>query len=83
MHFLTLGNLDTAEQALLRAMEIDPQSAEAAYNLGLLYIRKGELDQAREYATIAYDNGHPLPGLRNKLVEKGAWLDKTDDPATR
>jgi tetratricopeptide (TPR) repeat protein len=83
VHFFAVGDLDTAENALLRALQISPQSPEAAYNLGLLYVRKGDFDHAMKYAEVAYDNGHPLPGLRNKLIEKGAWIEKTDELANR
>ena len=47
VHFFAVGDLSAAEKALLRALDINPQSPEAAYNLGLLYVRKGDLDQAR------------------------------------
>jgi tetratricopeptide (TPR) repeat protein len=83
IHFFAVGDLSTAERALLRALEINPQSPEAAYNLGLLYVRTGDLEQAQKYAVVAYDNGYPLPGLKNQLIEKGAWIDKPDDIATR
>ena len=84
IHYLAVGNLNTAERALLGASELDSQSPEIAYNLGLLYIRKGDYVKARDYAVLAYSNGYPLPGLKNKLIEKGAWIDEnvadTADP---
>lgn len=83
IHYLTVGDLNTAERALQRAIEIKPQSAEVAYNLGLLYLRKGDNEQAREYAVVAYDNGYPLPGLKKKLIEKGAWTNEADNVASR
>lgn len=50
-----------------RSEELDPNSAEVHYNLGLLYIELKDLDKAREHADKAYSFGYPLPGLKNKL----------------
>ena len=50
-------------------------SAELVYNIGLAYFEMGKLDKAKEYAQQAYDNKFPLPGLKNKLKEKGIELE--------
>jgi tetratricopeptide (TPR) repeat protein len=55
------------------ALAIDPKSAEPHYHIGLLYLELGDLDKANEHAQVAYRAGYPLPGLRNKLRERGAW----------
>jgi tetratricopeptide (TPR) repeat protein len=78
IHYLAVGDLDTAEQALLGAIKLDPNSPEIAYNLGLLYERKGDFDQAKKYAVMAYHKGYPLPGLKRKLIKKGVWIDEPD-----
>ena len=49
------------------------QSAELHYNLGLLYVDLKEYELARDRAEKAYAMGHPLPGLRNKLLRLGIW----------
>lgn len=73
VHLFTIGDLDAAEKVLQEGLALSPQSPEIAYNLGLLYVRKAQYDDAVRYAEIAYGNGYPLPGLRNKLMKKGAW----------
>ena len=56
------------------AMELHPgPSMELHYNLGLLYADLGDFDKANQHASIAYGMGHPLPGLRDKLLRLGHW----------
>ena len=55
------------------ALEIHPKSAEANYNIGLLYLELKEYDLALKHAERAYGLGYPLMGLRNRLKEVGAW----------
>lgn len=43
----TAGDFDRAERSLLRAVELDPRSAEAHYNLGYFYATLKRLDVAR------------------------------------
>jgi hypothetical protein len=50
---------------------MDGKSAEICYNLGLLSLELGEIDDAEKYAKLAYEQGFPLPGLRKKLQELG------------
>lgn len=54
------------------ALEIDPNSAEAHYNLGLLYFDLKRYDEARVHAAEAYKRNYPLLGLRNKLARLDA-----------
>jgi tetratricopeptide (TPR) repeat protein len=73
VHLSLLGKYDEAEQALMAAVRMMPSSAEAHYNLGLLYVRTKEYSKAVEHAKEAYELGHPLPGLRDQLVRIGKW----------
>lgn len=67
-----LGHVVEAKETLLIGYRaVDRKSAEIAYNLGLLSIELGELDNAVKYAEEAYEMGFPLPGLRTKLHELG------------
>lgn len=68
-----LGNVDKSLELMKKAVELAPNDATANYNLGLMYLRKKDYGQAKTYATKAYALGFPLPGLRNKLMEAGAW----------
>jgi tetratricopeptide (TPR) repeat protein len=67
-----LGRLDEAKETLLRGLvSLDGASAEINYNLGLVYLELGDLDEAEKYAKFAYELGFPLPGLRVKLEKLG------------
>jgi tetratricopeptide (TPR) repeat protein len=55
------------------AISLEPNSAEAHYNLGLLYEKTDALEMAVQHARIAYDLGYPLEGLKNKLRRRGVW----------
>jgi tetratricopeptide (TPR) repeat protein len=64
---------DAVDQ-LERAIELSPEPMmELHYNLGLLYTDLKEFDKANRNASIAYGMGHPLPGLREKLMRAGQW----------
>jgi tetratricopeptide (TPR) repeat protein len=67
------GKPQEALQRYARALELSPDSAEAHYNVGLLYTDRKEYAQAREHAKRAYELGFPLPGLRRKLERAGEW----------
>jgi tetratricopeptide (TPR) repeat protein len=67
------GRLEEAVRHYRTATELEPDSAEAHYNLGLAYVALKRFDAALESAYKAYALGHPLPGLRNKLEQAGAW----------
>jgi tetratricopeptide (TPR) repeat protein len=68
-----LGRYQTALDYYKKAVELMPQSSEAHYDLGLLYIDLKQYDQAIEHAHKAYALGFPLPGLRNQLKKAGRW----------
>jgi tetratricopeptide (TPR) repeat protein len=56
-----------AEKQYISALQLTPKNPEINYNLGLLYVDMKEYAQAKKYADIAYEQGFPLPGLKNKL----------------
>lgn len=55
------------------AEELSPDSAQLLYNMGLLYFDLKEYDKSFDYAKKAYALQYPLPGLRDKLKNKGYW----------
>ena len=57
----------SAEKSYKEALKLDPNSVEINYNMGLLYVDMKQLEKAKKHAKIAYDAGHPLPGLKNKI----------------
>jgi hypothetical protein len=69
-----IGRSDDALQEYEKAVRLMPNSAEAHYNLGLLYTDAGDYPRAREHAHRAYELGFPLPGLRRKLDRNGEWI---------
>lgn len=49
------------------------KSLEVQYNLGLIYMEKGDFGAAEKIARKVYDQGYPLPGLQDELRAKGHW----------
>lgn len=72
-YLMRQNQLKQAEPLLVRAVELDPQSLNAQYNLGLLYAQTQRLELANRHAQKAYALGHPMPGLRKRLETAGAW----------
>ncbi len=68
-----MGKLDKAVDEYKKALQHNPNSADAHYNLGLALVRLNRLKEANQEAQKAYSLGHPLPGLKNELMTKGAW----------
>jgi tetratricopeptide (TPR) repeat protein len=54
---------------------VEGKSAEIHYNLGLLELELGDTDSAVTHAKEAYALGHPLPGLKRKLIQAKVWND--------
>lgn len=74
-YFWKKKNNDRAIEIFKAALAIDPTSADAHYDLGLIYSDLGEYDQAVAHARVAYDAGYPLPGLKHKLQQTGHWTE--------
>ena len=70
--------LKEAVESYKRALEIDPNSANVHYNLGLAYVELRQYALGNEHAQRAYALGWQLPGLRSKLTAVGEW--KTIEP---
>ena len=58
---------ESAEKEYQAALQIQPYNVEIHYNLGLLYVDMDRIADAEKHAKIAYDNGFPLDGLKNKI----------------
>lgn len=61
------------------AIGLAPENANINYNIGLVYLKNKNYEQAIEHAKKAYNLGFPLPGLRNKLMKTGKWDGKLED----
>jgi tetratricopeptide (TPR) repeat protein len=67
-----LDRLEDARDTLIRGFEAtEGKSAEICYNLALISLELGDIDDAEKYAKLAYEQGFPLPGLRTKLEKLG------------
>lgn len=69
------------DDALLQyqtAIELAPNSAEAHYNFGLLYVDIGDTTRARDQAISAYQLGYPLQGLKDRLRRENVWTAADD-----
>lgn len=70
------GKFDKALAEYKQAIALDPDSAAINYNIGLAYLKKNDFQDALKHARKAYDQGYPLPGLKNQLVKAGKWTDQ-------
>lgn len=68
------SDFDEALEGYNRAKTLMPDNAEVDYNLGLLYLKRGEYEKALDHANAAYASGYPLEGLKRRLAEKGYFL---------
>lgn len=66
------GERDDARKQYEEALRLAPESIEVNYAAGLYFADVGDLERARALAEIAYGNGYPLPGLRNKIAAADA-----------
>ena len=70
---LHLGNAPAAERCLRHALELNPQSVNTLYNLGVLLLDQKKPRQAIPYLEKASQAGPPSPELSVNLI--GAYLD--------
>lgn len=73
------GKKNEALGQLNEAARLGSDSANANYNMGLVFYDLKEYDKALFHAQEAYHLGFPLPGLRDKLKRAGKWT----EPAVR
>lgn len=71
-YLFKLGNREDARKHYEEALRLAPESIEISYAAGLFFVDVGELERAKTLAEIAYGNGYPLPGLRNKIAAADA-----------
>ena len=65
------------------AEKLAPHSAELHYNFGLLYFDLKNYKEAVAQARQAYAKGFPLPGLKRKLQNIGAWQKNQEQNESR
>jgi tetratricopeptide (TPR) repeat protein len=72
-YYWKTNRADRAMESYHEALALDPESMDANYYAGLLYLEMKRYDDALKHALVAYKNGAPLPGLRRMLVDAGKW----------
>lgn len=70
-----IGKVKEALESMQRALQIDPESVEYNYDIGLIYLKLNNLEQASVHASKAYRGGYPLPYLRDELRRRGRALE--------
>ncbi len=68
-----LKKYSSALEQYTAAEQLIPDSAQLLYNIGLLHFDINQYEKSLAYAKKAYAMQYPLPGLRNKLKNKGYW----------
>jgi tetratricopeptide (TPR) repeat protein len=83
LHFQRRNNLPRAVESYGRALELNPASSNAHYNLGLAYFDQKRFDLANLHAQASYALGFPLSGLRDKLTRAGQWKPLSQEEIAR
>ena len=72
-HLHKEGRVKESVALYQRYIELEPNSVNGHYNLGLAYMALGQYDLANEEAQRSYRLGATLPGLRHGLEKRGKW----------
>jgi tetratricopeptide (TPR) repeat protein len=82
MYLHRLKQYPRAEEEYQQALDYLADSADANYDLGLLYTDIGRWSEAKRYAIVAYRLGYPFPALKHRLQKSGNWTEADDAAAT-
>ena len=77
-YLLKAGKADEATEQLRIAIDLEPENPTINYNLGLLYLKQKDYEQAKTYAKKRYELEFPLPGLKNQLKQAGKWMNSAE-----
>jgi tetratricopeptide (TPR) repeat protein len=80
-HMHRTRQVKEAVKAYQRAIELQPNSMNAHYNLGLAYADLKEYELANRHAQRSYQLGANMPGLRLRLEKLGKWDPAASIPA--
>jgi tetratricopeptide (TPR) repeat protein len=75
IYLLKKKKSDEALVQLNEANALNSEDVNVHYNLGLLHLQQKNYEKAALHAKKAYALGLPLPGLRERLRQAGAWTD--------
>lgn len=79
IYLYRIQRLPAAAASFEKALTLDPDSVNAHYNLGLVYVETRQFELANVHAQRAYQLGASVPGLRDRLIRAGQWK-PTDAP---
>ena len=74
-HLIKNRRLDKARAQLEYLEQYNEKNSTLNYNIGLIFFFFFFLKKSLQYAHQAYSEGFPLPGLKNKLVKIGKWIE--------
>lgn len=80
-HMHRTRHVKEAVKAYQRAIELQPNSRDAHYNLGLAYADLKQYELANQHAQRSYQLGANMPGLRYRLEKLGKWDPAVSMPA--
>jgi tetratricopeptide (TPR) repeat protein len=83
IHLQYVNRIPAAIDSYKKAIELNPSSANAHYNLGLAYFDSQQFELANRQAQLAAVLGMSLPGLRDKLTRTGKWKMLDEDELRR
>lgn len=70
------GRPSDAISAFKHANDLSPDNPEVHYNLGLMYLKMKDHENALAEARIAYKARYPLMGLKKELQRLGVWSEE-------
>lgn len=73
LHLVRKGERDAAVRELDKAAQLGAGEPDLHYNLGLAFFDLKDYERSLAEAKLAYAQGFPLPGLRDKLKGVGQW----------
>jgi predicted Zn-dependent protease len=83
LHLQRRNQLPAAVEAYKKSISLNPGSANAHYNLALVYFDQKQFELANQEAQISYAQGIPLPGLQDKLTRAKVWKPLDPDQLKR
>lgn len=67
------GRKAEALENATEAFALKPDDKNVNYNIAVAYLEVKEYAKALEHAKRAQELGHPMPGVKNRLVALGVW----------
>lgn len=85
MYGIYLSKEKRYQDALAQFLELEKRGDDTSavkYNIGLMYLEVGNLDEALRYAREVYSRGFNLPVLKERLQQAGKWSNPSSGAET-